>query len=66
LNLSLCSGLAFLDVIEAVFSAMKKAVIHGSDYQSKEEMKTAISAIFKIGTTFSSITPSAQATRLGN
>ena len=36
----------FLDVIEAVFSAMKKAVIHNSDYQSQEEMKTAISMHF--------------------
>jgi DDE superfamily endonuclease/winged helix-turn-helix protein len=37
----------FLDVIEAVFSAMKRAVIHNSDYQSQEEMKTAISMHFK-------------------
>jgi hypothetical protein len=36
----------FLDVIEAVFSAMKKAVIHNSDYQSQEEMKAAISMHF--------------------
>jgi hypothetical protein len=36
----------FLDVIEAVFSAMKRAVIHNSDYQSQEEMKTAISLHF--------------------
>jgi transposase len=36
----------FLDVIEAVFSAMKKAVVHNSDYQSEEEMKTAISVHF--------------------
>jgi hypothetical protein len=36
----------FLDVIEAVFSAMKRAVIHNSDYQSQEEMKTAISQHF--------------------
>jgi len=36
----------FLDVIEAVFSGMKKAVIHHSDYQSKDEMKTAISRHF--------------------
>jgi len=32
-----------LDVIEAVFSGMKKAAIHHSDYQSANEMKTAIS-----------------------
>jgi hypothetical protein len=36
----------FLDVIEAVFSGMKKAVIHFSDYQSEDEMKTAISRHF--------------------
>jgi transposase len=36
----------FLDVIEAVFSGMKKAVIHLSDYQSEGEMKTAISRHF--------------------
>ena len=36
----------FLDVIEAVFSGMKKAVIHLSDYQSEDEMKTAISRHF--------------------
>jgi hypothetical protein len=33
----------FLDVIEAVFSGMKKAVIHHSDYKSEDEMKRAIS-----------------------
>jgi hypothetical protein len=37
----------FLNVIEAVFSGMKKAVIHGSDYQSDKEMKLAISAHFQ-------------------
>lgn len=36
----------FLNVIESVFSAMKKAVIHHSDYQSDNEMKTAISRHF--------------------
>jgi hypothetical protein len=35
-----------LDVIEAVFSGMKKAVVHHSDYQSEGEMKTAISRHF--------------------
>jgi hypothetical protein len=40
------SSAQFLDVIEAVFSAMKRAVIHGSDYQSEEEMKNAISMHF--------------------
>jgi transposase len=36
----------FLNVIESVFSAMKKAVIHHSNYQSDDEMKTAISRHF--------------------
>jgi transposase len=36
----------FLDVIEAVFSGMKKAVIHHSDYKSEDEMKMAISRHF--------------------
>jgi len=33
----------FLDVIESAFSAMKRAVIHHSDYSSECEMKSAIS-----------------------
>ena len=41
------SSAQFLDVIEAVFSGMKKAVVHNSDYQSKEEMKIAISTHFR-------------------
>ena len=36
----------FLDVIEAVFSGMKRAVIHHSDYPSSTEMKAAISQHF--------------------
>ena len=40
------SSAQFLNVIEAVFSGMKRAVIHNSDYQSEEEMKTAISTHF--------------------
>lgn len=36
----------FLDVIESVFSGMKRAVIHHSNYVSECEMKTAISAHF--------------------
>lgn len=36
----------FLNVIEAVFSGMTRAVIHHSDYQSSEEMKSAISLHF--------------------
>lgn len=41
------SSAQFLDVIEAVFSGMKRAVIHNSDYQSEEEMKTVISTHFR-------------------
>lgn len=37
----------FLDIIESVFSGMKRAVIHNSDYQSETEMKTAISHHFR-------------------
>ncbi len=37
----------FLNVIEAVFSGMKRAVIHHSNYQSEIEMKTAISLHFQ-------------------
>jgi hypothetical protein len=37
----------FLDVIESVFSGVKRAVIHHSNYTSECEMKTAISAHFK-------------------
>jgi transposase len=36
----------FLDVIEAVFSGMKRAVIHHSDYRGPVEMKDAISLHF--------------------
>ena len=36
----------FLDVIEAVFSGMKRAVIHHSDYRDVPEMKQAISRHF--------------------
>ena len=41
------SSAQFLDVIEAVFSAMKRAVIHSSDYESEQEMKNAISRHFR-------------------
>jgi transposase len=37
----------FLDVIESIFSGMKRAVIHHSDYQSDIEMKEAISCHFR-------------------
>ncbi len=42
--LPICSQ--FLNVIESVFSAMKKSVIHHSDYKSDDEMKTVISRHF--------------------
>jgi transposase len=41
------SSAQFLNVIEAVFSGMKRAVIHFSDYQTPEEMKEAISRHFR-------------------
>jgi hypothetical protein len=41
------SSAQFLDVIEAVFSGMKRAVVHNSDYESEEEMKKAISRHFR-------------------
>jgi transposase len=40
------SSAQFLNVVEAVFSGMKRAVIHNSDYQSADEMKAAISTHF--------------------
>ena len=41
------SSSQFLNVIEAIFSAMKRAVIHFSDYQLTEETKSAISTHFR-------------------
>jgi len=41
------SSAQFLNVIEAVFSGMRRAVIHFSDYQSEEEVKAAISQHFR-------------------
>jgi hypothetical protein len=37
----------FLNVIESAFGVMKKAVIHHSDYQSTQEMKSTISQHFR-------------------
>jgi transposase len=37
----------FLNVIESAFGAMKKAVIHHSDYKTAHEMKSAISQHFR-------------------
>jgi hypothetical protein len=36
----------FLNVIEAIFSGMARAIIHNSDYASKEEAKAAIDRYF--------------------
>ena len=36
----------FLNVIEAIFSGMKRAVVHHSDYRDVPEMKKAISLHF--------------------
>jgi hypothetical protein len=36
----------FLNVIESIFSGMARAIIHNSDYSSKEEAKTAIDRYF--------------------
>jgi hypothetical protein len=41
------SNSQFLNVIESVFSGMKRAVIHHSNYQSGAEMKLAISLHFQ-------------------
>ena len=40
------AGAQFLNVIESVFSGMARAVIHNSDYQSKEDAKAAIDRYF--------------------
>ena len=47
----------FLNVIEGVFTAMTRAVIHNSDYQSVREMKTAISHHFRERNAFFSVNP---------
>ena len=47
------SSAQYLNVIEAVFSGMAKAIIHNSDYQSVEEAKAAITATSWIETTIS-------------
>src|ERR1019366_8887385 len=40
------AGAQFLNVIESVFSGMARAIIHGSDYKSVDEAKTAIDRYF--------------------
>ena len=42
----------FLDVIESIFSGMKRAVIHHSDYKTDTEMKEAISSHCRQRNTF--------------
>jgi hypothetical protein len=42
-----CPNPQFLNGIESAFGVMKKAVIHHSDYQSVDEMKSAISQHFR-------------------
>jgi transposase len=51
------SSAQFLNVIEAVFSAAKRAVIHNSDYASEEEMKASISKHFRERNEFFKINP---------
>jgi hypothetical protein len=51
------SNAQFLNVIESVFSGMKKAVIHNSNYRSPEEMKEAISRHFRERNAFFSENP---------
>jgi transposase len=41
------SNAQFLNVIESVISGLRKAVIHNSDYPSREQMQEAISRYFK-------------------
>jgi transposase len=41
------AGAQFLNVIEAVFSGMSRAIIHNSDYGSKDEAKAAIDRYFR-------------------
>jgi hypothetical protein len=40
------AGAQFLNVIESIFSGMARAIIHNSDYKSKEDAKSAIDRYF--------------------
>ena len=40
------AGAQFLNVIESIFSGMARAIIHNSDYRSKEDAKSAIDRHF--------------------
>jgi transposase len=55
----------FLDVIEAIFSGKKKAVIHHSNYRSEEEMKAAISRHFAERNEYFIVNPKRQGKRFG-
>jgi hypothetical protein len=44
---TLPSGVQFLNVIEAVFSGLARAVIHNSNYSSVDECKIAIDRHFE-------------------
>lgn len=54
----------FLNVIETVFGTMKKTVIHGSNYGSQEEMKTAISRHFRERNEFFKLNPRRAGTKI--
>jgi hypothetical protein len=41
------AGAQFLNVIESVFSGMARAVIHNSNYQSKDSARDAIDRYFR-------------------
>ena len=56
----------FLDVIEAIFSGMKRAVIHHSDYKTDTEMKEALSSHFRERNTFFKENPKRAAKRSGS
>jgi hypothetical protein len=40
------AGAQFLNVIESVFSGMARAIVHNSNYQSKDDAKAAIDRYF--------------------
>jgi hypothetical protein len=42
------AGAQFLNVIESVFSGMARAIIHNSDYESREAAKRAIDRYFQV------------------
>ena len=46
------SSAQFLNLVESTFSSLRRAVIHNSDYASKEEMQAAISRYFEERNTY--------------